>query len=314
MFGIVCDIDGVLVKERQIIKGAEAALKRLLNSEGKFRIPFLFVTNGGNYTESVRADGLSKKLNIPDITRSNMIIAHSPLQSIEKFKKEKLLLVGTEESIIKQTADQYNWTSFQTSHSLSKEKPYLFPQRSFDESLGSHKTPIHLEKQFDSVIILSTPVDWAESLQLIVDVLLPIEGKQVVDLYAANPDLVYSSEYCTPRFTTGAFVSCLSHLYEQFTGNSLHVNWVGKPYKSTYSYAEKKLLETAPKIEKIYAIGDNPLSDIKGANAAGDKWDSILVLSGVHSSPDNHPDYPATYVCNDITEAIDYILNKENFS
>lgn len=313
MFGVVCDIDGVLVKEHQVIKGATSALKRFISSKDKFKVPFLFVTNGGNCTETMRADGLSKSLEISDITRGRMIVSHSPLQAVGKFQKQNLLLVGSDESIIHQIADQYNWKTFQTAQSLSKQKPFLFPQRPFTNPQGMLNSPIHRQKLFDSVIILSTPSDWAETLQLLVDILLPFDNKQTVELYAANPDLVYSSEYCTPRFTTGAFVSCLSHLYEQFTGISLCVNWVGKPYKSTYSFAEQKLLESVPNLKRIYAIGDNPLSDIKGANDAGEKWYSILVLSGVHSKPENHPEYPAKFICSDISEAIEHILNKENF-
>ena len=44
-------------------------------------------------------------------------------------------------------------------------------------------------------------------------------------------------------------------------------------------------------------IGDNPKSDIRGANAA--KWKSILVRTGVFKG-ENDPLDPATYVVDDI--------------
>ena len=48
-------------------------------------------------------------------------------------------------------------------------------------------------------------------------------------------------------------------------------------------------------------IGDNPKSDIRGANSAS--WKSFLVRSGVHNSLENDPEDPATYVVDNLEEA-----------
>jgi len=63
---------------------------------------------------------------------------------------------------------------------------------------------------------------------------------------------------------------------------------------------------------QIYAVGDNPLSDIKGANAA--KWKSILVRTGVWQQPNmsNDTDNPATYVCNNVLEAASIIIKNSS--
>jgi ribonucleotide monophosphatase NagD (HAD superfamily) len=48
-------------------------------------------------------------------------------------------------------------------------------------------------------------------------------------------------------------------------------------------------------------IGDNPLSDIAGGNAAG--WTTILVKSGVFKADEknaNDKTHPATYVVDDL--------------
>lgn len=66
------------------------------------------------------------------------------------------------------------------------------------------------------------------------------------------------------------------------------------------------------KLGTIYAIGDNPLSDIKGANEAGDRWVSILVRTGVHQSEENDLANPANHFCQNVTEAIQYILDRES--
>jgi ribonucleotide monophosphatase NagD (HAD superfamily) len=59
-----------------------------------------------------------------------------------------------------------------------------------------------------------------------------------------------------------------------------------------------------------FGIGDNPLSDIKGANNAGPHWQSILVRTGMFSNVEltNDATNPADAVCDDIGAAVEYIL------
>lgn len=57
-------------------------------------------------------------------------------------------------------------------------------------------------------------------------------------------------------------------------------------------------------------IGDNPHSDIKGANEIG--WISILVRTGVFSGLHNDTVDPAKYVVNDFHDAIKLIFQLEN--
>ena len=312
-FGIVCDIDGVLVKERCVIEGAEEALCSLIDARSqKFAAPILFVTNGGNCTPSQRAESLSLLLpSVPDITADRVMVAHSPLEGKKELRDQRLLLVATHAEVAHAVAKEYGWTSYSVATDLCDDHPYLFPYRKHSFTPDQLTIPLHEQEPFQSVIIISTPLDWAEMLQLIVDVLLPIKGKQCTTLYAANPDLVYSNEYCVPRLTTGAFISCLRTLYQEFTGIPLRFEYVGKPLSITYEYAQRRMKEICPNVERFYAIGDNPLSDIQGANASGDGWQSILVLSGVYSGPDNHPTHPAHHVCATITEALQYIRSRE---
>ncbi len=60
-------------------------------------------------------------------------------------------------------------------------------------------------------------------------------------------------------------------------------------------------------------IGDNPDSDIDGANRRGDNWVSILVRTGVFQSPEANSDrHPAKYVVQDMEEAVNLIFKLEN--
>lgn len=59
-------------------------------------------------------------------------------------------------------------------------------------------------------------------------------------------------------------------------------------------------------------IGDTPESDIQGANNMG--WISILVKTGIFQGEGNDPKYPASYVVEDLEEAIDLIFRLEGIS
>lgn len=58
-----------------------------------------------------------------------------------------------------------------------------------------------------------------------------------------------------------------------------------------------------------YAIGDNPASDIEGANGAG--WESILVQTGVFKADQGH--HPAKHIVHDVKEALQLIMDLEGF-
>ena len=54
----------------------------------------------------------------------------------------------------------------------------------------------------------------------------------------------------------------------------------------------------------FFGIGDNPLSDIRGANSAGSNWSSVLVRTGVWVGDVNDAVDPANYVFDDVVQAV----------
>jgi ribonucleotide monophosphatase NagD (HAD superfamily) len=64
-----------------------------------------------------------------------------------------------------------------------------------------------------------------------------------------------------------------------------------------------------------YGIGDNPRSDIRGANAAGENWKSILVRTGVYNDNniqdkldiENSSDKPSIILDN-VLKAVEWII------
>ena len=63
-------------------------------------------------------------------------------------------------------------------------------------------------------------------------------------------------------------------------------------------------------IGNIYMVGDNPKSDIRGANQAG--WKSILVKTGVFQGAVNDEEDPAKYVVDNMEQAFELICHNEN--
>ena len=96
----------------------------------------------------------------------------------------------------------------------------------------------------------------------------------------------------------------------------------GKPHKFNFEFVEQQLTERAKRqkitISNFYMIGDNPKSDIAGANGNG--WVSILVRTGVFdpqaatSKDGNDIEHPATHVVENFQEAIDLIYRLENLN
>ena len=63
-FGLLFDIDGVLVRGRMPIPAAKKAIEKLVDSQGKFVVPVVFVTNAGNCLRQTKADQLSHILGV----------------------------------------------------------------------------------------------------------------------------------------------------------------------------------------------------------------------------------------------------------
>lgn len=63
-FGLLFDIDGVIVRGKKVLPSALECFQRLVDSEGKFRVPAVFVTNAGNAMRHDKAKQLSSWLKI----------------------------------------------------------------------------------------------------------------------------------------------------------------------------------------------------------------------------------------------------------
>lgn len=164
-----------------------------------------------------------------------------------------------------------------------------------------------------------------------------------VPIYFCCNDYLWSNDYPLPRLGQGAIRVMLEKVYSDLThGGKLESTIIGKPFQPTYEYAENVLREwkivktggdgvsvedigsadandevNEEKKKKksndlnVFMVGDNPASDILGANNYG--WYSILVRSGLFKDSDL-PNIAAQpkQILNNALEAVEFGLRHSN--
>ena len=202
-----------------------------------------------------------------------------------------------------------------------------------------------------AIFIFNDPRDWALDTQIILDTLLshagylgslsskngnrslPNNGYQQdgqPPLYFSNPDLFWAAAHHLPRLGQGGYREAFEGIWKAVTGGaSLEKRMFGKPSHGTFAFAEKRLQNHrhaligsgrskigTEGLKRVYMVGDNPESDILGANEfnspAGSLWQSILVKSGVYSG--GEPAHKPQVVVEDVWDAVQWGLEKEGWS
>lgn len=221
-------------------------------------------------------------------------------------------------------------------------RPLAHNAHSNQEQSSGHPT-----LKVDAIMVFNDPRDWALDTQLVLDLLLSIGGHLGTlstksgdpnlpnrgyqqdgqpDLYFSNPDLFWAASYHLPRLGQGGFQAALEGVFNAVTGGpengvQLHKKMFGKPTQGTFQFAENRLRQhrtmlqggDVGKLRSVYMVGDNPESDIRGANdyrsPTGSKWHSILVRSGVYRG--GKPAHEPKVIVQDVWDAIRYGLQRE---
>lgn len=277
-FGLLVDIDGVLVRGKTPIPAAREAFKKIVNPKGEFLMPVVFVTNSGNCVRQAKADQLTGVLGVK-ISQDQVMMSHSPLRMFKRYH-DKCVLVSGQGPVV-DIAKSIGFTRIVTIEMLREAFPLLDMMDHDRRPELMPSVPIKLPN-IEAIILLCEPVQWETHLQLIIDVLLtggnPERNPQQllsshIPVVACNTDLMWVAEGKSPRFGHGIFVLCLEEIYKKITGKELKYELVlGKPSELTYHYAECLVRAQAAgrgwqkPIDTLYAIGDNLMTDIYGAN------------------------------------------------
>ncbi|XP_058498251.1 haloacid dehalogenase-like hydrolase domain-containing 5 [Solea solea] len=277
-FGLLFDIDGVLIRGRLPIPAAKRAFDKLVDSQGQFVVPVVFVTNAGNCLRQTKADQLSHILGVP-ITQDQVIMSHSPLRMFKKFHDKCVLVSG--QGPVLEIAHNLGFQNVVSIDMLRESYP-LLDMVDHNRRPTLLSSPVANYPKVEAVVLFGEPVRWETNLQLIIDVLLTngnlssihqTQKKPHLPLLACNMDLMWMAEAHSPRFGHGTFMVCLENIYKKITGEDLKYEaLMGKPSELTYHFAEYLIRSQTMQrqwklpITSLYAIGDNLMTDIYGAN------------------------------------------------
>jgi HAD superfamily hydrolase (TIGR01456 family) len=317
-------IDGVLIRSSDALPRAHKTLSYLESQ----RIPFILLTNGGGKHESERVAELSSKLGVA-IDTSMFVQSHTPFADMNQYKDKNVLVVGGEADKCRAVAEAYGFKTVITPGDILTAYPDIWPfsqqllpyYKTFTRPLPAPIDPASpsTSLRIDAVFVYNDPRDWGLDIQIIKDVLLsthgilgtlsakngdvafPNDGYQQdgqPTLYFSNPDLLWSAKYHLPRLGQGGFREAFEGVWMAATnGKALRKVVMGKPYRPTYKFAEKRLISHRQhvlsdvggplgQLKRVYMVGDNPASDIAGGNnyesPHGTDWASILVQTGVY--------------------------------
>ncbi|KAI1778282.1 HAD-superfamily hydrolase [Hypoxylon cercidicola] len=337
------DIDGVLVKGKKPVPGARETIQ-LLQSR---RIPFIFLTNGGGHTEEAHVAKLGQRLELT-LHAKQFVQSHTPfLDLVPAYGDKTVLVLGGHGQQIRNLAHAYGFTKVVTSSDVVAECEHIhpFPEMTKDHHVEHGRGNGELRAtKISAIMVWTSPRDWCLDLQVVTDLLLsdggiigtrsptngdsslPNNGYQQEDqpkLFFCNPDFEWSTEHEHPRFAQGAFREALRGVWNHATRGRAQLEYevVGKPTEATYKYGERVLreygeaLDASRTIDTVYMVGDNPESDIVGANSFrsehGIVWKSILVETGVHvaNSVSSHQPY---HTATDVKEAVEWVLEEED--
>ncbi|NWX33914.1 HDHD5 hydrolase, partial [Notiomystis cincta] len=334
-FGFLFDIDGVLVRGKTPIPAAKTAFQKLVDSQGQFLVPVVFVTNAGNCLRQKKADQLSHLLGVP-ISQDQVMMSHSPLRMFKRYH-EKCVLVSGQGPLL-DIAQDLGFCQPITIDALREKRPLL-------DAVDHDRRPsvlVSAEFCFQplSVVLFGEPVRWETSLQLIIDVLLtsgypgnPYEQENYphIPVLACNMDLMWVAEAQSPRFGHGTFMVCLENIYKKITGKDLKYEaLMGKPSRLTYQYAEHLI-----RAQALQRSWEQPIHTLYAlAPAAAARCSSVLVCTGLYSPQaaaaprgraqgvfHGHRDFgfdpglvQPDHIVPDVDAAVDLVFQLENFA
>jgi HAD superfamily hydrolase (TIGR01456 family) len=326
--GFVFDIDGVLLRGKVALPTATASLQRLARA----RVPYIFLTNGGGETEAAKAASLSRLLGVP-VHAEQLVLSHTPMRPLCRTLAEKrVLLLGCRD--VRGVAASYGLQRVVTPEDLLAADEHVYP---FLKAAPKRM----VDEQFAAVLCFHDPNSWGLELQCTLDVLRGGgDGTtQAVPMFASNGDLTFAGAHAVPRLAAGSFHVALRAVWAATVSATapLEINMFGKPTAATFSFARAQLARwaaladahnahagiaggaaqlfesergdagldaAATDFEKIIMVGDNPLADIRGANAAGAPWVSVLVRSGMWRGGENDLAHPAQVVVGGVGDAV----------
>ncbi|TKA55725.1 hypothetical protein B0A53_02861 [Rhodotorula sp. CCFEE 5036] len=341
------DIDGVLKQGQHVLPQAKAVMEILSghNPLNK-KYPFICVTNGGGSLESDRCKRLTKELGV-DIGEHQIVQSHTIFRSlVPRYADKPVLVVGGVKDSCRRVAEAYGFKQAYIPADVLAWKPAVWPYHKLTEEEWTYVRQADFSSiSFAAILVFHDSRDWGRDLQLVLDLVRADSGvfgtvkdpkdasqwtpEKQIPVHFSNPDLLWGNEFSVSRFGQGALQESMAAVYKKITGHELQRETGGKPSRATYDYAASLLasqiehahhgteINLHPSPDKVghvpgrvYMVGDNPASDIAGANNYG--WESILVQTGVFrgARPEEAEHVPKV-VAKDVLEGVKWALRRE---
>ncbi|BGP50399.1 hypothetical protein JCM10450v2_006318 [Rhodotorula kratochvilovae] len=333
------DIDGVLKQGEHVLPQAKQVMQVLSgnNPLGK-KYPFICLTNGGGTLESDRCKKLTKELGV-EIAEHQIVQSHTIFRSfVPKYQDKPVFVVGGRSDRCRRVAEAYGFKHVYIPADVLAWAPSIWPYGKLSEKERSYvKTADFSQIQFAAILIMHDSLDAFRDLQLVVDLVrakdgvfgtqkAPNDTAPQIPVHFSNPDLLWGNEFPVARFGQGALQESIAAMYKRVTGRELERTTGGKPTRATYDYAAHLLHSSltspsspslhpppgpAPPLPgRVYMLGDNPASDIAGANAYG--WESVLVRTGVfRGERKEEAEHVPTTLKEDVLEGVQWALRRE---
>ncbi|WVQ68148.1 TIGR01456 family HAD hydrolase [Kwoniella botswanensis] len=329
------DIDGVLKQgHHNVLPQAKRVLKLLSGEDGRLPkpIPFLLITNGGGVPDEERRAALSSELGIR-LTENQLVQSHTPIKEyVDKYRDKPVLVLGGKGESCRRVAESYGLKHSYIPQDIIAWKPSIWDRTELtDEERGFARPKDFSQIPFSAALMFHDSHDWGRDITLILDLMSSHRGifgtrreghdradvKGDVELVFSNADVEWRSDWPIPRLGQGAFRLSLESIYKSTTGLELPYKQFGKPFKATYDFSELMLRRYLKEVGRdpegelnVYMVGDNPLSDIDGANRHG--WSSILVRTGVfHDTHGEVPSHKPTIIADDVEKGVEWAIQEE---
>ncbi|XP_029391432.1 haloacid dehalogenase-like hydrolase domain-containing 5 isoform X3 [Mus pahari] len=321
-FGLLFDIDGVLVRGHRVIPAALEAFSKLVNSQGQLRVPVVFVTNAGNILQHNKAQELSDLLRCK-VDPDQVILSHSPMKLFPQYHSKKMLVSG--QGPLVENARALGFQNVVTVDELRLAFPELdmvdLQRRPktmviWTGARGVTSLPLKVKVLCLGVLLLGEPVRWETNLQLIMDVLLsngnPGTGLATapyphLPVLASNMDLLWMAEAKMPSDNP---------MSDVYGANLFH-----------------QYLQMANRGEEEQQTGGQQKQQPSATRSCA----SILVCTGIYSSQDpgsqvptpgreelpfhGHRDFSfspglleASHIVHDVNEAVQLVFHQEGWA
>jgi len=270
-----------------------------------------------------------------------------------ELKNSVLVVGGPVFGVCRGVAEQYGFKNVVTPEDImvewappkGVERSSVWPYRPVTPKMRNTSKPLPRLPSgevmpIDAILVFNDPRDWGMNIQILLDLIIPglggvdAAGNPPPALIFSNPDLLFASAHPTPRLGQGAFRAALEGTYRRVVEATrpdldpqMKYACMGKPFQETYEYTEYQLMKQLVgketigadgQLKRVYMVGDNPLSDIQGANMfkspGGVEWVSVLVESGVYKPGQSFPPGgEPKVVVKDVWNGVKWALEREGW-